>query len=121
MRTRKGQQFTNKKERNGRGDLRDPLTNQVMEKVQIFSQDEAKKVVALLKELDKATGKSKGRKTAKTIKKRHGKNFYKIIGKKGGSVSRPSTRYFSCHPEIAKIAGAKGGRISKRGPAKKKV
>lgn len=58
-------------------------------------------------------------KAAKTNKKRHGKNFYKMIGSIGGQHGH--TGGFAANPELARIAGAKGGRISKRGPAKKKV
>ena len=58
-------------------------------------------------------------KAAKTNKKRHGKNFYKEIGAIGGRNGH--TGGFAASPELARIAGAKGGRISKRGPAKKNV
>ena len=60
-----------------------------------------------------------GRKAAKTNKERHGADWYSKIGKRGGSTSHPETRYFALHPELAKTAGAKGGKISKRGKAKK--
>lgn len=60
-----------------------------------------------------------GRKAAKTNKKLHGKNYYKEIGKRGGSVSHPGTRYFAMNPEAAQKAGEKGGRASHRGKAKK--
>ena len=59
-----------------------------------------------------------GRKAAETNKKKYGKDFYANIGRKGGSKSHPETRYFAMHPEVAKNAGAKGGKRSKRGPAK---
>ena len=59
-----------------------------------------------------------GRKAAETNKKKYGKDFYANIGRKGGSKSHPETRYFAMHPEVAKNAGAKGGRTSRRGPAK---
>lgn len=59
-----------------------------------------------------------GRKAAATNKKKYGKDFYANIGRKGGRKSHPETRYFAMHPEVAKNAGAKGGRTSKRGPAK---
>lgn len=62
-----------------------------------------------------------GIKARKLIMKRHGKDFYKKIGQKGGSKSHPETRFFSLNPEMAKKAGRKGGLISKRGPAKKAV
>lgn len=39
-------------------------------------------------------------------------NFYAKIGKKGGQNGR--TGGFAANPELARIAGAKGGRISRR-------
>ena len=65
-------------------------------------------------------------KTAITNKLRHGDDFYARIGKKGGSRSTP-TGGFGCPNvsadcltgrERARIAGAKGGSISKRDEAK---
>ena len=43
-------------------------------------------------------------------------NYYREIGRKGGSVSHPETRFFYKNPGIAQSAGKKGGSISKRGP-----
>lgn len=57
-----------------------------------------------------------GLKAAKTNKKRHGKNFYANIGRKGGQNG--NTGGFASNPSLAKIAGAKGGHIGSR--AKKK-
>lgn len=48
---------------------------------------------------------------------RHGKDFYAQIGRKGGKVGR--TGGFYANRDLARVAGAKGGRISRRGPAKK--
>ena len=39
-------------------------------------------------------------------------NFYARIGAKGGKNGRPGG--FAANPELARIAGAKGGRISRR-------
>ncbi len=39
-------------------------------------------------------------------------NFYAKIGKKGGQ--RGHTGGFAANPELARVAGAKGGRISRR-------
>ena len=39
-------------------------------------------------------------------------DFYRRIGQKGGRNG--TTGGFAANPELAKIAGAKGGRISKR-------
>ena len=40
-----------------------------------------------------------------------------MIGRKGGKNGH--TGGFAANPALARIAGAKGGRISHRGPAKK--
>ena len=53
-------------------------------------------------------------KTAKTIKAKYGEDYYAKIGSKGGAQNRPETRAFRKNPELARIAGAKGGRKSKR-------
>ena len=62
--------------------------------------------------------KAGGIKAAATNKAKYGNEFYARIGQKGGRNGH--TGGFAANPELAKIAGAKGGRISKRGPAKKK-
>ena len=59
-----------------------------------------------------------GRKARDTNYLRHGREFYQEIGRRGGKNGH--TGGFAANPELAKIAGAKGGRLSKRGPAKKK-
>lgn len=56
--------------------------------------------------------KAGGQKAAATNLERHGKDFYREIGAKGGRNGH--TGGFASNPELAKIAGAKGGRISKR-------
>lgn len=61
--------------------------------------------------------KAGARKAAATNKARYGENFYATIGRKGGQNGR--TGGFAANPELARIAGAKGGRISRRGPAHK--
>lgn len=43
-------------------------------------------------------------------------NFYAKIGRKGGQNGH--TGGFAANPALARIAGAKGGRISRRGKAK---
>jgi len=58
-----------------------------------------------------------GRKAAATNKSKYGVSFYANIGKKGGQNGH--TGGFAANRELARIAGAKGGRISKRGKAKK--
>lgn len=44
-------------------------------------------------------------------------NFYAKIGAKGGKNGR--TGGFAANPDLARIAGAKGGRISRRGKSQK--
>lgn len=53
-----------------------------------------------------------GRKAAKTNKKLYGKDFYRIIGAKGGRNGH--TGGFAANPELARIVGAIGGRKSRR-------
>lgn len=62
--------------------------------------------------------KAGGIKAAETNRARQGRDFYARIGAIGGRNGH--TGGFAANPELAKIAGAKGGKISKRGPAKKK-
>ena len=59
-----------------------------------------------------------GRRAYQTNIKRYGKDFYGQIGRMGGQAGK--TGGFAANPELARIAGAKGGRISKRRPAKPK-
>lgn len=54
-----------------------------------------------------------GRKAAATNKELYGPKFYQRIGRIGGA--RGHSGGFASNPELAKKAGAKGGRISKRG------
>lgn len=63
---------------------------------------------------------SGGRKAAKTNIRLHGKDFYKRIGQIGGRNGKgPNyTGGFAANPELARIAGRKGGKKSRRGPAK---
>lgn len=59
-----------------------------------------------------------GRKAAIMNKKLHGEDFYVNIGRMGGKKCG-IMKGFALNPELARKAGAKGGRISKRGKAKK--
>ena len=61
-----------------------------------------------------------GLKTRETNLKKHGKDFYKKIGSIGGRNGH--TGGFAANPELARLVGAKGGRISRRtsAPAKEK-
>lgn len=49
---------------------------------------------------------------AATNKKKYGSDFYAKIGAKGGRLGR--TGGFAANRELARLAGAKGGRISRR-------
>lgn len=57
-----------------------------------------------------------GQKARETNYRKHGRDFYARIGAEGGKNGH--TGGFAANPELAKIAGAKGGKKSKRGPAK---
>lgn len=61
--------------------------------------------------------KAGGMKAAETNRKKYGTEFYRNIGRMGGKNGH--TGGFAANPELAKIAGAKGGRMSKRGKARK--
>jgi hypothetical protein len=52
------------------------------------------------------------KKTVETNKRKYGEDFYKNIGSIGGKLSR--TGGFAANRELARIAGRKGGLISKR-------
>lgn len=54
-----------------------------------------------------------GLKAAKKNIERHGPDFYKTLGKLGGTKGR-GTKGFALNRELARVAGAKGGRISRR-------
>ena len=56
--------------------------------------------------------KAGGRKAAITNKKKYGHDFYASIGRKGGRNGH--TGGFAANPELAKIAGRRGGLTSSR-------
>lgn len=60
--------------------------------------------------------KAGGLKASATNISKYGVDFYKRIGQKGGRNGH--TGGFASNQELARIAGAKGGRISRRGKAK---
>lgn len=60
--------------------------------------------------------KAGGIKAAKTNLEKHGADFYKRIGHIGGKNGH--TGGFAANRALARVAGAKGGRISRRGKAK---
>lgn len=53
-----------------------------------------------------------GKKAAATNKQRYGMNFYEVIGRKGGTISRGGG--FAKNRQLAVEAGRKGGRASRR-------
>ena len=57
-----------------------------------------------------------GVKAASTNITRYGKNFYERIGSMGGKISRGGG--FAANPELARIAGAKGGKASRKNKTK---
>lgn len=57
-----------------------------------------------------------GRKAASTNKTKYGKDFYARIGSMGGKMGH--TGGFYANRDLARKAGAMGGRISRRGKAK---
>ncbi|MEX0934626.1 MAG: hypothetical protein WDZ42_02380 [Candidatus Saccharimonadales bacterium] len=59
-----------------------------------------------------------GLRAAQVNKERHGPHFYQEIGRLGGKKSRGGG--FAANRELARIAGAKGGRKSRRGKAQTK-
>ena len=61
--------------------------------------------------------KAGGIKARNTNYERNGKDFFRRIGAIGGRVSGIK-KGFALNPELAKKAGRKGGRISKRGKAR---
>ncbi len=56
-----------------------------------------------------------GRKAAQTNKQRYGMNFYEVIGAAGGRKSTGGG--FAKNRELAKEAGRRGGKASRRRPA----
>lgn len=56
--------------------------------------------------------KTGGAKAAATNRAKYGSDFYARIGAMGGKVGR--TGGFYANRELARVAGAKGGRISRR-------
>ena len=62
-----------------------------------------------------------GEKAAKTNKERHGEDFYRNIAlkaQKAWEENGRKPRGFAANPELARRAGMKGGKTSRRGKAK---
>lgn len=58
-----------------------------------------------------------GKQAATTNKSKYGEGFYAIIGAKGGKKGHTGGFWYSKHvakTDLASIAGAKGGQISRR-------
>ena len=58
-----------------------------------------------------------GKRAAQTNKERHGEDFYQRIGKlsnAGWEKNGRKPRGFAANPELARIAGVRGGRKSRR-------
>lgn len=53
-----------------------------------------------------------GRKAAALNKAKYGEDFYRNIGRQGGKIGK--TGGFYANRELARIAGAKGGKVSRR-------
>lgn len=86
--------------------------------------DSMEAVEILQRELNKAEEqmagtKAGGKKASITNKEKHGEDFYKRIGSKGGKSGDHSKRGFASNPELAREAGRKGGKKSRRGKSKK--
>ncbi len=60
-----------------------------------------------------------GYRARNTNRERHGSDFYQRIGAQGGKRSRGGG--FAADRERAREAGRRGGRVSRRGKAKKKA
>ncbi len=56
--------------------------------------------------------KTGGQAAAATNKKKYGSDFYAKIGSKGGKLGH--TGGFFANRELARVAGSRGGRISRR-------
>jgi uncharacterized protein len=63
-------------------------------------------------EIDMAGTVAGGKAAATAIKAKYGNDWYSKIGQQGGRKGR--TGGFYANRELARIAGAKGGRISRR-------
>lgn len=59
-----------------------------------------------------------GLKASKTNRERYGEDYYKEMGRKGGMNGHKGG--FASNPELARMAGAKGGRNSTRGESLQK-
>ena len=58
--------------------------------------------------------KAGGLKAASTNRERHGADFYRSIGSRGGSAPTTKPKGFAANPLRAREAGRRGGLISRR-------
>lgn len=63
---------------------------------------------------DMAGTKKGAKKAAKTNKEKYGQDFYRKIGHMGGSTFTDKPKGFAANPDLASIAGIKGGMTSRR-------
>lgn len=63
--------------------------------------------------------KAGGTKAAATNKAKYGSAFYAQIGAKGGK--KTGMKGFALNRDLARAAGAKGGKISRRGRVSRKI
>jgi hypothetical protein len=65
-----------------------------------------------------AGSKASGKKAAETIRKRYGADYYAKVGAMGGRQTYESGKLFmngfAGHRELARVVGARGGRVSRR-------
>lgn len=54
---------------------------------------------------------------AKTMRDKYGEDYFQKIGAMGGKIKTP--KGFGVNKELARLAGAKGGRVSRRGKVEK--
>jgi general stress protein YciG len=71
-----------------------------------------RKLLKLTEVYSMAGTKAGGQAAARTNKEKYGADFYAKIGAKGGRLGR--TGGFAANRELARVAGSKGGRISRR-------
>lgn len=62
---------------------------------------------------------NKGEKTRKTLIERYGEDYFRNIGRKGGSACVP--KGFAANPELAKEAGKKSGEARRRNNDKSRI
>lgn len=62
-----------------------------------------------------------GKKAVATIKEKYGDMYFCLIGHMGGVKTGVTKGFAAMTPEKRAAAGAKGGRISRRGPTKKEA